>query len=314
MYRCLLICLIGLVPLHANSQKALSDYKAEKISQHVYVIHGPKEMPNPENRGFMNNPAFIVADKGVIIVDPGSTEEVGQMVLNNIKAVTSKPVTHVFNTHIHGDHWLSNDAIKQVFPGITVMADPRMIKKAKAGDAQSWIDLLDRLTEGASQGTEIMYPGKAVTNNDQFKIHNFTFKIYTAGKGHSDSDIMIEFVEDSVLFTGDNVTYQRVVRLDDGGFRDNITACDIAINLNLKHYVPGHGPTGSVDIVKQQKSYLDTLYKKVSQYYDQGQQDFEMKPKVAESLKAFKDWSGFDEQLGKHISLAILEIEQAGFE
>ena len=314
MYRCLILFILVLVPFQVYSQKAISDYQADKVSQHVYVIHGPKEMPNPGNRGFMNNPAFIVADKGVIIVDPGSTEEVGRMVLNKIKAITSKPVTHVFNTHIHGDHWLGNDAIKQLFPDITVIADPRMIKKAKAGDAQSWIVLLDNLTEGASRGTEIMYPNKAVVNGDKFKIHNFNFKIYTAGKGHSDSDIMIEFVEDSVLFTGDNVTYERVVRLDDGGFRDNIMACDKAIGLNLKHYVPGHGPTGTIDIVKQQRNYLATLYKKVKHYYGEGLEDFEMKPKVVASLQAFKDWSGFDEQVGKHISLAMLEIEQAEFE
>jgi len=161
MYRCLMLFVLVLVPFQVYSQKAISDYQADKVSQHVYVIHGPKEMPNPGNRGFMNNPAFIVADKGVIVVDPGSTEEIGRMVLNNIKAITSKPVTHVFNTHIHGDHWLGNDAIKQLFPDITVIADPRMIKKAKAGDAQSWIVLLHDLTEGAREGTEIMYPNKA---------------------------------------------------------------------------------------------------------------------------------------------------------
>ena len=314
MYRYFILLLVSLLPLQAFSQKLMSDYKAEKISQHTYVIHGPRETPNPENRGFMNNPAFIVADKGVIIIDPGSTEEVGRMVLKNIRSVTSLPVTHVFNTHVHGDHWLSNDTIKKAFPEITVIADPRMINKAKSGEAQSWVDLLDRLTEGASRGTKIMYPNKSVTNNDHFKIHNFNFKIYTAGKAHSDSDIMIQFIEDSVMFTGDNVAYKRIIRLDDGSFRDNITACDIAIKLNLKHYVPGHGPTGDASIVKTQRDYLTILYKQVGHYYEEGLADFEMKPKIIESLKAFKNWPGFDKEVGKHISLAMLEIEQAEFE
>jgi glyoxylase-like metal-dependent hydrolase (beta-lactamase superfamily II) len=314
MHRYFILLIAILLPQHAFSQKVISDYKAKKISQHTYVIHGPKETPNPENRGFMNNPAFIVADKGVIIIDPGSTSEVGKMVLENIKAITPKPVTHVFNTHIHGDHWLSNNSIRKAFPEIIVIADPRMIKKAKAGDGQSWIDLLDRLTDGASRGTKIMYPNKSATNNDHLKIHNFNFKIHTEGKGHSDSDIMIEFIEDSVLFTGDNVAYKRIIRLDDGSFRDNIKACDKAINLNLKHYVPGHGPTGDVSIIKIQKDYLTILYKQVGHYYEEGLADFEMKPMIVKSLKAYKNWAGFDEQIGKHISLATLEIEQAEFE
>jgi hypothetical protein len=41
--------------------------------------------------------------------------------------------------------------------------------------------------------------------------------------------------------------------------------------------------------------------------------DFEMKPQVAEALKDYADWSGFDEQIGKHISLAYLQIEEAEF-
>ena len=51
------------------------------------------------------------AQDGVILVDPGSTYQVGKQVLAEIKKVTTKPVVAVFNTHIHGDHWLGNQAI-----------------------------------------------------------------------------------------------------------------------------------------------------------------------------------------------------------
>ena len=60
-------------------------FKADKITDNVYVIHGPIEFPNAINRGFMNNPAFIVAEKSVVVIDPGSTYEVGEMVMRLIK-------------------------------------------------------------------------------------------------------------------------------------------------------------------------------------------------------------------------------------
>jgi len=63
----------------------------------------------------MNNPAFIVTDKSVVVVDPDSTEKSGEMLLKQIARVTDKPVCHVFNTQVHGDHWLANDAIVQRF-------------------------------------------------------------------------------------------------------------------------------------------------------------------------------------------------------
>ena len=40
----------------------LDSYQADKISDHVYVIHGPTELPNETNEGFMNNPAFVLTE------------------------------------------------------------------------------------------------------------------------------------------------------------------------------------------------------------------------------------------------------------
>ncbi len=90
-----------------------TDFSAEKISNHVYVIHGPLELPNETNEGFMNNPAFIVTDDGVVVIDPGSSVHTGNMLLREIRKVTELPVIAVFDTHVHGDHWLGNDAIKR---------------------------------------------------------------------------------------------------------------------------------------------------------------------------------------------------------
>jgi len=299
---------------YSHASNFFEKFSATKISQHVYVIHGPLQQPNPENKGFMNNPAFIVADKSVIIVDPGSSQDTAIMLMREIKKITDKPVSHIFNTHIHGDHWLGNDAIKSAYPEAIIYADPRMIKKARNGEAEQWRDLLKKLTKGATAGTKIAYPGKSTKDSDQLLLAGLNFNIHSVGIGHSDSDIMIELVEDSLMFTGDNVGYKRILRMDDGSFRDMIAACDRAIGLQLKHYVPGHGSTGDVSIIKLQKEYLSTLYKMVAKYYEEGLEDFEMKPMIVKALKKFQSWGGFEEQLGKHISLAVLEVEKAEFE
>ena len=289
-------------------------FKADKINSTVYVIHGPREMPNVKNRGFMNNPAFIIGDKSVVVVDPGSSQQAGAMVLREIKKITSKPVSHILNTHIHGDHWLANDIIKQSYPSVSIIADSRMIKKAKAGAAQSWIDTMLSMTEGATKGTKIAYPDTAVNDGKQLKLAGLTFKIHSVGIAHSDSDIMIEYVEGSTFFTGDNVGYLRILRMGDGSFRDIIKALDRAIKQNNKHYVPGHGPSGDVKLVKLQREYFKTLYTQVEKFYEEGLEDFEMKPKIEAALSKFKTWAGFDTELGKHISLAKLEVEKAEFE
>lgn len=314
VYSLLLFLVTPLIAPLAMADKYFERFSADQINDDVYVIHGPLEYPSVHNRGFMNNPAFIVTDKSVVVVDPGSTEETGEMLLKQIAKVTDKPVSHVFNTHVHGDHWLANDAIVQRFPEVKIIADPRMIKKAKAGEGELWLNRMISLTDGVAKGTEIAYPGNEAVDGQTLELAGRTFKIYSVGTAHSGTDIMIEYVEGETLFTGDNVVYQRIGGMDDASFRDTIKAVEKARSLNLKHYVPGHGSTGGVAIVDMQHEYLDTLYQQVSAHYDEGLQDFEMKPKVEQALVKFKDWSGFEDELGKHISLAILEVEKSMFE
>lgn len=300
--------------LNARGGDILPDYSAVKISERVWVIHGPTELPNPENKGFMNNPAFVVTSEGVVVIDPGSTLETGRMVLRQIKRVTKKPITHVFASHIHGDHWLGNHAIRESYPTANFYAHPNMIEQAQSGQAQIWVEMMERLTEGASKGTEAVIPDQALKNGQVIKVGDVTFRIYLSEWAHTKTDAMIEVVEDSLLATGDNALYKRIGRMDDASFRGNITACDMAVSLKLKHYIPGHGTSGGPQVIEPYCNYLKVLYKKVAELYDEGLSDFEMKDTVVESLSGYKDWPGFADEVGKHISLAVLEIEQAEFE
>ena len=92
-----------------------------------------------------------------------------------------------------------------------------------------------------------------------------------------------------------------------GGQR--IAACNQALALNLKYYIPGHGPSGGTGVIEPYCDYLKTLYGTVSGLYAEGLSDFEMKDEVIEDLAAFKDWDNFDD-IGRAISHAYLRVEQ----
>ncbi len=309
-----LFSLMILTPCIAGAGQAIDPFPVDKVAAHTYVIHGPLEQPNPGNKGFMNNPAFVVTDSGVIVVDPGSSVHIGRMVLKQIRTVTDKPVTHVFDTHVHGDHWLGNHAIQEAFPQAKFYAHPKMIERAHGGAADQWIELMERLTEGATRGTKAVIPAQAVADGQEFKIDGITLRVHIVEAAHSHTDAMFEIVEDSLLFTGDNVTYRRIPRMDDGTYRGNIAACERALELGRKTYVPGHGSTGDAAIVDAYRNYLSTLYEAVAELYEEGLEAFEMKEAVRAKLETYESWPGFDQELGKHISLAVLEIEQAEFE
>lgn len=292
----------------------LTGYSTEKIAASTYVIHGPLDMPNTTNKGFMNNPGFVVTNNGVVVIDPGSSVYIGEALLKRIAEVTDKPVTHVFNSHVHGDHWLANEAFARANPGVKIYAHPQMIKQASDGGAQSWLDLLDKLTEGASRGTKAVIPAESLTDGQEVKVGGITFRAYLSEIAHTKTDAMFEVVEEGVLFTGDNLTFERMTRMDDGSFRGNISVLDKAMTLNVKKVVPGHGPSGGKEIIKPLRDYLNTIYSLTNAMREEGLEDFEMKDKIGLEVTAYQSWPGFEENFGKHISLAVLESEQAEFE
>jgi len=305
---------IALVAFSINaSATEISGYPLDKIAANTYVVHGPLEFPTKDNKGFMNNPGFVITKTGVVVVDPGSSLQVGRMLLKKIRETTNKPVTHVLNTHVHGDHWLGNQAFSEAFPKVVIMAHPDMIKRAKAGAAKDWIALMSRSTGGATDGTRAVIPTEPLIDKQELKIGGMQFRIHAPTKAHSFTDIMIEVEEESVVFLGDNVLYKRLPRMDDGTFKGNAKACQLAINLNAKTYVPGHGRSGDKNIITPYMNYLNIVYNEAGKYYEEGMADFEMKPKILLKLKEYKDWAGFTHEMGKHVSLAILEYERDAF-
>ncbi len=309
--RFLLLMLGGCLAAAGFVAKAaeVRDHAAEQVAPRTWVIHGPLGDPSVANQGFMNNPAFVVTGAGVVVIDPGSSVHAGRMVLRQIRKITDKPVTHVLNTHVHGDHWLGNHAFHDVFPDAQFMAHPRMIEGAHGGQAKRWLDLIDQLTEGFTRGTRPVIPAVPVVEDQRFVAGGITFRILAPPKAHSGTDIMIHVVEEDVLFLGDNVMNGRLGGMGDGTFRGNIAACERALAVPAQVFVPGHGRTAGKEIVAAYRDYMSILFDTARAEYDQGKQDYEMKDTIRAKMGRYTGWEGFDLNFGRHISVAVLEIE-----
>ena len=299
----------------AWSLPGVGEFAFENVGKNVFVMHGPADEPNPENLGFMNNPGFIESANGVIVIDPGSTKQVGEQVLAEIKKITSKPVLAVFNTHIHGDHWLGNQAIKSAFPDAKIYGHPKMIEKATGDEGLTWIDIMDRLTKGLSKGTKVVAPTNAVNNGASITVDGETFKIHHLSAAHTDTDIMVEHVGSKTIFLGDNGFNKRMGRFEESGdMHGNIKALQHARDLKMAVYVPGHGKSGPADsAVTPFLNYLEKLQKGVTKGYRAEKEGFEIKKDIEAHFEDFKNWSGFEENFGKHVNKMYLEIEALEF-
>ncbi len=290
------------------------DWPLERITDKIYAIYGPFDLPNPENRGFRNTVVIVLTTGGVVVFDPGGSAWAGERIVERIKSLTDKHIIAVFNSHAHGDHWLGNEGVKKSYPDAMIYGHPNMKARAEGPDGKRWLDLINRVTEGKAGGKKVIPPDRVVNNGDVIEIGDTDFRIYHTGQAHTDNDIFIEIVGENTLFTGDVARNQFLgVMEEDASFRGNIAAIDLMLEKNFKYYIPAHGRAGGAEILKQYRAYLVTLRNIVKQLYEDEFADFEMKPQVVKALEDYQKWPGFDIRVRSHISRIYLEIEAEEF-
>lgn len=300
---------------NTKSPLSIEHHSLEQLSKHIYIIHGTQKLPNPESRGFMNNPAAIMSKNGIIIVDPGSSTEIGKQFLQKVQEVSDKPVIAVFNTHVHGDHWLGNHGIREKYPNVPIYAHKRMIERVKAGDGEDWLKLLMGMTKGAIAGTSVVGPTIGLAGGEELVLDGVKLKIHHTGHAHTDHDIMIEVSDEKALFFGDIVAAKRIPNSDvpqDANFKGTILAIKTMLSRPIDIYIPGHGRSGGREIPETSLILLETLYASVTKYFEQGLESFEVKKRIRTDLNKYRDWNNFVE-IDRVTNFVYQEVERENF-
>ena len=138
------LLLLVMAASHGAERKKypLDSPQVVKINERVYALLGPLELPTRFNRGYMVNSTAIIGDKGVILIDTGFSDEIGEHLKRAVAKITPKPVTHVINTHHHGDHVLGNSAFK----GATIISS-ELCRKLIDETGPGWVEVLEEATE-----------------------------------------------------------------------------------------------------------------------------------------------------------------------
>ena len=311
---CNRLMLLASILLTAGPIAALANGLAcrfEPLSENVYVINGsnvercpPQTLLHP-----VNNPVAIIGDGGVVIVDPGSSEQVGQLVVNRLRLITSRPVVAIINTHIHGLYWLGNHALKMAYPQARIYAHRQMIQRIEQGEGDYWVSAI-----GGRQ-TIAEVPTEALDGGEILDLNGVKLSIHHPAHAHTDHDLMIEIIKDKILILGGIVVEPEVPSQgvpQDANFKGQMAATRYAIALNMNLYIPGQGYPQGIALPKRSLRFLEALYSGVEHYYSDGLQDFEISDKLKVDLVAFQQWYNFD-HLGRVIAEMYLQVEQEQF-
>ena len=181
MRRGWVLCVLALVGttvmvVAGRAQQPPQALAIEKVKDNLYMVTG--------NGG---NTAVFVAAKGVVLVDTKNPNN-GQGILDQVKTVTDKPITHIINTHTHGDHVGSNE----FFP-----ATVEIVTHENTGTNMA------KMKNFAEPATKHGLPDQTFKDRLTVLSGNEAIDLYYFGPAHTGGDAFVVFRNLRVMHSGD---------------------------------------------------------------------------------------------------------------
>ena len=300
--------LCGAAQAESVPELRLPEPRVVKLSERVHVLLGPVQHANRLNQGYMINSTVIVGDQGVILVDSGGTAEVGRHIAAAVRRITDKPVTHVVNTHHHGDHHLGNIA----FEGATFISS-ETCRRLVLETAEEWLKMMETAVGRPLHGTravpaERVYPEG--TKTEAF-VEGVRLVLWVPRGSHTAGDLLVYLPDEKVLVAGDVLVNRVVPTLQDGFVKNWIGTLDELQTLGAVHFVPGHGDVMALADVATLRDGLARFYAGVKQGFRNGQSEERIRKSLDLSM-----WDSFERPyvIGRNVNRAYLEIEADSFD
>ncbi len=111
-----ILLIFGLVNAAAKADPYIPSF--EELSSGVWA--GVRE----DNPRFpvMGTATFVITEEGVVVFDGGGSAKMAERIIQKIRTLTDKPVTHVIVSHWHGDHNFGIYRYLEEFENVQVIA------------------------------------------------------------------------------------------------------------------------------------------------------------------------------------------------
>ncbi|MBN2760803.1 MAG: MBL fold metallo-hydrolase [Rhodobacteraceae bacterium] len=186
------------------------------------------------------NSGVIIGDDRVMVVEAQATPRLAQKVIDCIRQVTDKPITHLALTHYHAVRVLGASAYGA---GQILMSDAARGMVAERGqeDWDSEFQRFPRLFQGHESIPGLTWPTTSFTDRMSVFLGNRRVDLMQLGRAHTAGDIVIHVPDENVMFTGDIVEYHSACYCGDGHFGDWGNTLDAIKAYGVDAIAPGRG-------------------------------------------------------------------------
>ncbi len=186
------------------------------------------------------NSGVIIGDTSVMIVEAQATPRLARKVIEKVRQITDKPISHLVLTHYHAVRVLGASAYGagQIIMGNTARA---MVAERGQEDWDSEFQRFPRLFEGHESIPGLTWPTTTFTDQMTVYLGNRRVDLLHLGRAHTAGDIVIHVPDENVMFTGDIVEAHSACYCGDGHFGDWGQTLNRIAAFDVDAVAPGRG-------------------------------------------------------------------------
>lgn len=224
------------------------------IYQQLETLHAETLTPDVWMlSGLGGNVGVLRSERGAVVVDTMTFRMQGERIRERVEDLTGHPVEVILNTHYHWDHTHGNPG----FPaGLRIVATRRTLDLMQALDGEYF-----------SGERSAFLPNETFGDHHEIRIGDKTVRSYYFGRGHTDGDQVVLFVEDRVLHMGDLFVDRRYPNVDleaGGSVREWPATLDRVLALDgWDEVIPGHGGVADRAGIEQFQRFLREVWAQV---------------------------------------------------
>ena len=186
------------------------------------------------------NSGVIIGDESVMIIEAQATPRLANKVIECVRSVTNKPISHVVLTHYHAVRVLGASAFNADQIIMSDMTRAMVVERGQE-DWDSEFQRFPRLFEGHESIPGLTWPTTTFDGSMSVYLGNRRVDLMHLGRAHTAGDIVINVPDQNVMFTGDIVEYHSACYCGDGHFADWGDTLDNIKSFEVDAIAPGRG-------------------------------------------------------------------------
>ena len=279
-------------------KRGLADADFPRVTRLADGVYAYEQLRSAGEERFTTVSLFVVTAEGVLVADGQGSVAETQRLVDEIRRITPRPITHVVIGSDHGDHTAGNAAFP---PGVAYYAHPTSIEVLEAAA---------RRGRDAAAANRVVYT--PVHDRTVLTLGGTEIHLLFLGRAHTGGDLSVYLPASKVLFMSEAYLNRVFPAMRSAYPSEWVQVIEKAQALDVDVYVPGHGFVDPPDVLEEE---LETFRRALVQVIAEGRRLYDAGVGVEDAVTQarFGDldmWSLRASQAPIAIRRVYLELER----